>query len=376
MEKDPPPTQREIARSAGVSVSTVSLALRNHPSISPATCRRIQALAAKMGYYQDAILVQAMTHMRKGSHAHEHLPLAILHGFPFPLPLKHNAHFHEFWTAAQARAHELGYYLEEFWMREPNLTSVRLRTVLQSRGIRGIIFSQPKLRADNVLDFDLEGFCAVNSGACSFTPHIHAVMSHRAQSIVQCLDRVMALGYRRVGLALPATSATAQECEAEAIFRFRVSQEPDIEAASVHQCAPCGYEPFARWVRRERPEIVLGTSEALEWLRATGLRIPAEISFAGFGISSEIDRCSGMDRRNAHQAIALVDLLVAHLHRNDMGVPAFAKSVMIDSEWVDGGTLKAMSRRIRPKTPPAPTPDSPAVEGGRKPARSGRRHQR
>lgn len=352
MEKTPPPTQREIARRAGVCVSTVSLALRNHPSISAATCQRIQALAAEMGYYQDAILVQAMAHMRKGSHAHEPLPLAIVHGFPFPLPLKHNAYFREFWTAAQDRAHELGYYLEEFWMREPNLTPDRLRVVLQSRGIRGIIFSQPKLRADASLDFNLEGFCAVNSGACRFTPHIHAVMSHRAQSMARCLDQVFAHGYRRIGLALPESPASMNDYEEEAIFRFRVSQVSTIEAAFVHRCEPGGHERFAEWVQRERPEIVVGTSEALEWLRAMRISIPKEMGFAGFGISAQIDRCSGMDRRNAHQAIALVDLLVAHLHRNDMGVPAFAKSVMIDSEWVDGGTLRANPHRgLRRRSP-------------------------
>ena len=43
-------TIADIARAAGVSPSTVSRALRNHPRISPERCAEIQALAQKAGY--------------------------------------------------------------------------------------------------------------------------------------------------------------------------------------------------------------------------------------------------------------------------------------------------------------------------------------
>lgn len=40
------PTMTDLARRAGVSKNTISLALRNDPQISPATRRKIHALAA------------------------------------------------------------------------------------------------------------------------------------------------------------------------------------------------------------------------------------------------------------------------------------------------------------------------------------------
>src|SRR4051812_21699814 len=64
-----PPTRctiKDIAAKAGVAVSTVSYALRNHPSIPPATCRRIQAVGEKLGYRPDPQISALMAHIGRG----------------------------------------------------------------------------------------------------------------------------------------------------------------------------------------------------------------------------------------------------------------------------------------------------------------------
>jgi len=48
--KSTPITIKDLARIAGVSHTTVSRALRNHPAIAPETVERIRALAAEQGY--------------------------------------------------------------------------------------------------------------------------------------------------------------------------------------------------------------------------------------------------------------------------------------------------------------------------------------
>ena len=49
-------TQKDIAHHAGVTQATVSLALRNHPSVSAEVRDRIVALAEKLGYRPDPML--------------------------------------------------------------------------------------------------------------------------------------------------------------------------------------------------------------------------------------------------------------------------------------------------------------------------------
>ena len=46
-------TLQDIAERTGVTVNTVSRALKNKPDISPATCQRIQQVAREMGYVRN-----------------------------------------------------------------------------------------------------------------------------------------------------------------------------------------------------------------------------------------------------------------------------------------------------------------------------------
>ena len=62
--KAPFVSQREIAAAAGVSVSAVSLALRNHPKVSPQVRARIHAIAKRMGYHADPRISTLMEHLR------------------------------------------------------------------------------------------------------------------------------------------------------------------------------------------------------------------------------------------------------------------------------------------------------------------------
>ena len=340
MADTPPPTQRDIARQAGVNVSTVSLALRNHPSIPPATCRRIQQIAERMGYARDAVLTEAMQHLRRGRSAHQRLPLALLHGFPAKLDRMEEPHFAEYWGAARRRAEQLGYYIEEFWMRDPALNLPRLRQMLIARGIRGLLLSQPVVRpADNQLDFNLEGFVAVHAGRCWFKPHLHVVAGHQTYVARTCVQNVLGRGYRRIGLALPDDIGTVTDHEVEAMYYFVLSQERGLKPPPVFRSPDHDREGFLRWVRDEKPDVVVGPGFVYDWLRGAGYRAPRDIGFAGLSISPAFNACSGVDRRNEDQAFALVDLLVSHLQRNETGAPPFAKTVMIEGPWVDGGTL-------------------------------------
>ncbi|MBZ8176607.1 LacI family DNA-binding transcriptional regulator [Corynebacterium poyangense] len=60
------PTLKELARLAGVSVSTISRALANNPAIAPATREKIQRLAKEQGYRPNA-QARALQSRRSGS---------------------------------------------------------------------------------------------------------------------------------------------------------------------------------------------------------------------------------------------------------------------------------------------------------------------
>src|SRR5580700_3893325 len=88
---------KDIARQAGVSVMTVSKALRDEPDVSSATKSRLKALAFQMGYVPDSSAQGLRTKTTKL--------------FGLVIPSITNPVFARIVFAIEERAHELGYDL-------------------------------------------------------------------------------------------------------------------------------------------------------------------------------------------------------------------------------------------------------------------------
>src|SRR5688500_6630176 len=131
-------TLQDVADLAGVSKMTVSRALRGQPGVSPALAQRIRALAEKAGYQANPTVgsVMRLLRQRQASDYRENLAFVWTHpgGQPLPLLIPWRDH-------ARVRAERLGYRLDEFFLRAPGMGGARLRSILRTRGIRGILFA-------------------------------------------------------------------------------------------------------------------------------------------------------------------------------------------------------------------------------------------
>src|SRR4051812_24015780 len=65
-KKKPRISLRTLARIAGVSVSTASRALHNHPVISLAVRKKLKALARRQGYTINPLVAQVYSEARSG----------------------------------------------------------------------------------------------------------------------------------------------------------------------------------------------------------------------------------------------------------------------------------------------------------------------
>src|SRR5438552_3565483 len=109
-----PPRLQDIADQAGLSKATVSLALRNHPSIPPPTRTRIQKLAEQMGYRPNPLVSALMAYQRTTQAIRPTgLTLAVVIDFPRSTSTWRQYLSEDLLAAAGARARELGYNIEE-----------------------------------------------------------------------------------------------------------------------------------------------------------------------------------------------------------------------------------------------------------------------
>ncbi len=337
----PPPTLRQIGAAAGVSASTVSLALRDHPSISQSTRERIRELAQKMGYRSDAVLAKAMAHLQRSREKKGVVVLGIVNGFPWRLPHKTIPQFGDFWQPAFAHADAHGYKLEEFWVHEPGMTLQRLREILKARGIEGLLVTTATGGA-GYLDFDLTGFSAVCVGPCLWSPAIHSVATDHSQAMRLALDEVLSLGYQRIGLALPGGMSRMTGGDSVAVYHDYVVRGRIVSPVRVYDAEHHDLKPFVKWYEREKPEVIIGHPITLGWLKEAGVKVPDACGFAGIGIISAHDRCSGVDRRLGAQAVACVDLLISLLHNNARGAPTVPMRLLVGGMWCPGNTLRRL----------------------------------
>jgi LacI family transcriptional regulator len=340
---------RHLAKLAELSPSAVSLALRDSPKISPATRKRVQKLAEKVGYRPDAKVVAMMSHLRKAHAVRPAACFGVISFYDHPRPWESSRHLTRIFQGMTRRAGELGYRLEPIWLREPGMTYRRVGDILATRAIEGLLsFGSP----DFSQEFPAElGQCAVVTVGLSIsTPH-HRVTSHFYNDTINALNRLHRLGYRRPGLvvgtyedgrsALAHSSAYLGWCEAHLGPR---SALPVLRLATVEK------KPVLGWLAEQEPDVILFVNSPdtiphlRAILRAQRRRVPRELGVAVLSHLVQGTGFSGLQQNQLLMGAWAVELLAARIANRDLGIPANPRIEMVESEWIDGGSLPTLGR--------------------------------
>src|SRR5262245_692446 len=195
-------TLADVAKKAGVHVTTVSLALRNHPRLPQATRERIQKIAEKMDYRPDPFLQALVAYRGKTMPRRNPPTLAYVTNWVTRLGWQKVTAHPQFFEGAKSKASELGFNLEHFWMGEPGLTHTRLSSILSARGINGLIIASHMREVDVALHLDWSHFSAVKIDYFPHQPELHNVTNNQCNIVRLAMQRVVAMGYRRIGFVM------------------------------------------------------------------------------------------------------------------------------------------------------------------------------
>ena len=335
------PTIRSLAKQLRISVATVSEALRDSPRVKTATRGRVQRAAQKAGYKVNPLLGAALSAVRRARHQHYRGTLAVV-GADEANPA-HYALFHrEIAAGAEARAQELGFQTELFWVgeRAPALSHPRLASVLLARGIAGALLL-PFNTARDFSDFDFSRFAAVQMDHSLVQPRLHSILPDHYLSMLAALEELTRRGYRRIGLCLE------ERKDARVKNKWTAAYQAFARRGAGRRGVPALIEPeltsadVVPWIRRHRPDVIVGHVQTMvQWLRATGMRVPEEIGFFNLNMTERTEPCAGLDLGPQRLGAAAVESIVAMLHRQERGVPAHPKTIMLEATWVDGPTLR------------------------------------
>ncbi len=348
-------TVRDIAKIAGVHFTTVSRALTRHPSIPVSTCARIRKIADELKYVPDPLLSALTAYRTRMATPSFHGNIAWItndftrHGW------NNCGTFDLYFKGATVRARELGYQLEEFWLREEGLTARRVVEILSARNIRGLILS-PQPRSKMRIRLEWDRFTAVTFGFTLAWPNLHLVIANCFHSIQEVVRRLRSLGYRRLGLALSSTSDERVNHAWSGGFLSLQYKWPRGEKIPLYMPRTVTGHGFMKWVKSYRPDAVISQELGLlDVLHQNGYRVPGDIGFATQSLTSyeHTRQISGIDENASAAGAAAVNLLVGMMHRGEWGIPKLTQNILVTGTWHDGDTLmrQNISRRQTSKVP-------------------------
>lgn len=325
------PTMRAIALQAGVTHATVSMALRNHPLISPKTRQKVRRIARKLGYRPDPEVAKLMHHLRM-----KHKPLfkSTIAAVTTLTEEKEPAYAVALREGARRAAEALGYGFSVFRVEAGKKRDSRLQRILRSRGVEGVLFLPMKeaITLGHFLDWTHFSVVAATYGVLA--PEFHRVIPDQFGNTLLICKHLARLGCRRIGLVMRrGTDLVVDHRFSAAVMWQNTIGGGDFVRAFMYDA---DYRDGLRsWFAGERPDgLIVGTEvEGHGIAKELDLRVPGNVRIA---VTERPDPTlfSGIDQRSAEIGAAAAAQLHAMIQRGEKGAPIVPGVMMIKGRWV------------------------------------------
>lgn len=334
------PTLQMIADRAGVSRNTVSAILRNRPGYASDTRESIEDLAKEMGYQANPMVSALMRSVRHSQPAAHRGNLAYLHPYGDSRKWRENSFLRELFEGARDRGSLLGFQVDPIWTGSSGLTGAKLTRMLLARGIEGVIVSS-LLKGRGRLHLDWTKFAAVSLGFSLWRPALHRVATHQYHVVGHAFRNLRRLGYTRVGVVLSRELDSRFDFAWEAgttIVNNSLPRSKQIAPLIIEQISPKALEA---WLAKNRPDAVIdGVGWLEDYFKKQGVKIPEELGLVSLQADGGPGSAATVRPDWPALGAAALDVVAEQLIRNERGIPAKPRTVLIEAEWVHGHTVR------------------------------------
>lgn len=253
--------------------------------------------------------------------------------------------FDQYFEGAQEGAKRLGYQIQTFDLQSEGMTSRRASEIFLHRGVSGI-FIPPQEKAHVNLDLNWDDFSVISFGYTVENPKFHVVSSNHFRMMIDLINQLLKLGYRRPGLVL--LKKSGERVENKWISAYLGKQ---WEADANNWPSPLILDTwdestFINWLKKEAPDVVISgrrqIPELIPCLESSGYRIPEDIGFADHNMSDKNTATAGMQQNGVLIGTTGLEHLIGMIHRNEKGIPVTPTNTLVDANFYLGPTLKKM----------------------------------
>ncbi|MFZ4776483.1 MAG: LacI family DNA-binding transcriptional regulator [Terrimicrobiaceae bacterium] len=342
-------TQKDVAREAGVSHVTVSLALRGRREIPLTTQKKIKAIAKRLGYSPDPMLGALSAYRRIQRPAAFHSNLAWINSDPKPEGF-YIGDYNLYFEGARTRARELGYGLEKVHLADYNYDYRTVQRMLAARGINGLLIGPvPDYKTHIALDWSR--YSAVRFGYSMLDTVLHTVTNSQYRTAFFAVEHLVRCGYRRIGYVTEKTFNIRTGGHFLGGFlsarAFFATEEIPVATHGpvVDNQWDRYWEPVLRWAKKVKPDAILaGGGDTFYFLERQGFRIPEDFGFAALTVDKSEKQFSGMHQNPWSIGVGAANLLVSLIERQETGIPETPMHVLFESRWIDGRTTAPLKK--------------------------------
>lgn len=334
---------RAVADRAGVSVMTVSRALRNDPCVRKEQREKIERIANDLGYRPNAFLGRYLSITKQTRAETSGNVVALLHcrdrtrdetgdGLHGEEALGE----HLPWEFLKNHAQTMRLKVEVFPVENSKASVAQVFRILRARGIRAVLVL-PGHEPHAMESFCFDPFVAVSLGFGNIGEDLNRVGTDIMTGFRHLTACYLARGCRRIGLAIThKEDVKVNHGFSSGLLRFH----KEIPAGDRVPALWLKDDPgraadvarFTEWFRSTRPDLVIGDENRLRaWMDAAAIpekQRPLLVS-PDWAPGQTV---AGLNHRRDLACRFAVDMLTTGLISNQTGVPANAISMLVSAE--------------------------------------------
>ena len=333
---------RDIAKAAGISNAAAGFALQNRPKVGRATRERVLRIAKQLGYAPDPRLAVMMTSVRK-ARTKEFLPIAWLNAHSEEDAWQKYKFLSPYLEGARERGSQLGYRLEEIWLRQPGMTMKRISQILDQRGVEGVIATHHarhfRLNWDHLAGVALEHTV--------LAPRLHQVTTDFFSNYLLAIKMLRRAGYQRIGICLAESIDRRTSHAIRAMTHYLESTRPKskqippfIYLGESDEAWRTTRQQMIAWLRCHQPDVIVGHDNRLErYVKEAGFRVPGDMGVVHLATDDDVSDWAGIFSNRKAIGAAALDWVVSLIQNRQFGVPDTALHTSVKGTWHLGRTL-------------------------------------
>lgn len=340
-------TLKDIAQEAGVSATAVSLAMRGSGRISNDRTQKIQQIAERLGYARDPMMSALCAYRDTNRPRINNANIYFLQFGHASKSIKNQGtEERDLWNGALKETKQLGYSLNKIWVGDPSLNPERIRSILKSRGVAGLIVYQANSPIDHLKSI-FNDFSVMWLGDGPKDTSLHSVRLNRFSSMKLAWENLSTQGYQTGGLVFSEHSADQNYGEWDAAHshfqRKFVGRAQYIPPLTFRSNEDCDIDALRDWLEKWKPQVIISAfKKVYHLLQQLDLDIPNDIGYLALSTNngSEI---TGIDQEMESISQTGIRLLDQLIRNREQGIPKHQQIIETNGQWNSGETLKSQS---------------------------------